>query len=534
MRVRGLATIAITFGLTAAYYLVGKLALQAAHVNPSASPVWPTTGLALAALLLLGLRYWPAVLVGAFLVNVTTFGNAATSLGIAAGNTLEAVLGAWWTIRFAHGRRAFDRPFDFLRFAVLAGLCATAVSASFGVTSLCLGGFAEWSRYATVWTTWWLGDVGGALIVAPLLVLWGTDPRPGWDRERTVEAILLLASVCVAGELVFLGDFFPELTRRPLGILCIPPLLWAAFRFGPRETATAVAVLTVVTTWGTLRGLGPYAGFGANEALLLLQVLLAVCAVTAMSLAAVVRQRGRAHRALQLQAAELLRSNSDLEQFANVVSHDLQEPLRSIRSNAQLLDEGLRGRLGSQADDRIERISRGAGRMQQLVADLLAYARVGSRGQLDPATDGAEVMREVLEDMRLAIEESGARVDVGPLPAVPADRSQLGQLLRNLVGNAIKFRHTEPPEVQVRGERRGGEWVFSVRDNGIGFEMGCADRIFGMFTRLHSRDRFPGTGIGLAICRRIVHGHGGRIWAESEPGRGSTFFFTLPAGAERG
>ena len=167
--------------------------------------------------------------------------------------------------------------------------------------------------------------------------------------------------------------------------------------------------------------------------------------------------------------------------------------------------------------------------MHQLVTDLLAYGRVGARRTTASPADGAEVMREVLEDMRSAIEESGARVEVGPLPSVRADRAQFGQVLRNLLGNAIKFRDSEPPEVLVRAERKGRECVFSVRDNGIGIEMSCAERIFGMFARLHSRERFPGTGIGLATCKRIVQGHGGRIWVESEPGRGSTFFFTLPA-----
>ncbi|MFN0007939.1 MAG: MASE1 domain-containing protein [Planctomycetota bacterium] len=528
MRARGLATIAISISLTAIYFVVGKLSLQAASVSPSASPVWPTTGLALAALILLGTRHWPAVLVGAFLVNASTLGYAATSFGIAVGNTLEAVLGAALTIRFAHGRRAFDRPFDYLRFVVLAGLSATAVSATFGVTSLYLGGFAEWPAYSSVWTTWWLGDAGGALIVAPLVVLWGVNPRLQWSRPQIFEALLLLASLCAVGEFLFLGDLFPELTRRPLGFLCIPPLLWAAFRFGPRETATALAILTAIATWGTLRDLGPYAGFGENESLLLLQAFLAMCSVTAMCLAAVVRQRGRAHQALQIQAVDLARSNADLEHFADVVSHDLQEPLRSIRANAQLLALSAGG-LDSEGRARIDRISRGAQRMQQLVTDLLAYGRVGARGARASSADGAVVMREVLEDMRSAIEESGARVDVGPLPLVHADRAQFGQLLRNLIGNAIKFRRSEPPEVLVRGERCGRECVFSVRDNGIGIEMGCAERIFGMFARLHPHERFPGTGIGLAICKKIVQGHGGRIWVESEPGNGSTFFFTLPA-----
>src|SRR5437867_607978 len=202
-RPRWPTTLAVIVGLTAVYVAAGKLALRVAFLNPSASAVWPPTGIALAALLLFGLRAWPAVLVGAFLVNVTTAGNVATSLGIATGNALEAIVGAGLVERFAGGRDSFQRPQDFLKFGVLAGLVSTTISPTLGVTSLCLGGFTRWAEYGPVWLTWWLGDLGGAMIVAPPLLLWASNPRPGWTRRQILEGAVLLLSLCLIGELEF-------------------------------------------------------------------------------------------------------------------------------------------------------------------------------------------------------------------------------------------------------------------------------------------------------------------------------------------
>jgi integral membrane sensor domain MASE1 len=279
--------------LAGAYTVAGKFGLTLAVIHPSATPVWPPTGIALATLLLLGTRMWPGMALGAFVVNVTTAGSVATSIGIAAGNTLEAVVGAWLVGRFANGPHAFDRARDVFKFAALAAVLATALSATFGVTSLALGGFARWSDYASIWTTWWLGDAAGALIVAPLLVVWAIDARRPWSRRQACEALLLGLSVLLVGLAVF-GGWLPESMRNaPLEFLCAPPLLWAAFRFGQREAATAAALLSALATWGTLRGLGPFAREMPNESLLLLQAFMATSAMTAIAVAAVVAERKR-------------------------------------------------------------------------------------------------------------------------------------------------------------------------------------------------------------------------------------------------
>ncbi len=225
--------------------------------------------------------------------------------------------------------------------------------------------------------------------------------------------------------------------------------------------------------------------------------------------------------------AELARSNADLEQFAYAASHDLQEPLRMVASYVGLLGKRYRGRLDQDADDFIEFAVDGAKRMQELIEDLLTYSRVGTRGKAFEPTDCNRVVDEVIQNLRVLVTEQGALVTRDDLPVINADHTQLAELIQNLVGNAIKFRGEEPPCVHIAAEKSGGQWHFSVEDNGIGIDPKYNDRIFAVFQRLHTRREYPGTGIGLAVCRRIVERHGGRIWFESKPGDGTIFRFTL-------
>jgi signal transduction histidine kinase len=242
-------------------------------------------------------------------------------------------------------------------------------------------------------------------------------------------------------------------------------------------------------------------------------------------------RRKKAEADLVRTAAELIRSNHDLEQFASVASHDLQEPLRMVTGYLQLIEQRYKDKLDADGHEFIGFAVNGARRMQQLINDLLAYARVDSRGKPFEPTDCNQVLEDVLANLTHAVEQSGAAITHDPLPTLDADATQLAQLFQNLIGNAIKFRGAEPPRIHVGAQRKNGDWQLSVSDNGIGIEARHFERIFAMFQRLHTAEQYPGTGIGLAICKKIVERHGGQIWVESEPGKGSTFHFTL-AGAK--
>nr|WP_224242914.1 PAS domain-containing protein [Hyalangium gracile] len=241
-------------------------------------------------------------------------------------------------------------------------------------------------------------------------------------------------------------------------------------------------------------------------------------------------ERRRAEESLRMHAQELARSNEELQQFAYVASHDLQEPLRMVASYTQLLARRYRGKLDSDADEFIGYAVEGVNRMQRLIQDLLAYSRVGTRGRELSPCDAGQALQRAVDNVRATLEETRGELTVAPLPRVLADETQLAQLFQNLLSNALKFHGQAPPKVEVSAQPQGPDWWrFTVKDEGLGIDSQYFDRIFIIFQRLHGREEYPGTGIGLAICKKIVERHGGRIGVESRPGAGSTFWFTLPA-----
>jgi light-regulated signal transduction histidine kinase (bacteriophytochrome) len=236
----------------------------------------------------------------------------------------------------------------------------------------------------------------------------------------------------------------------------------------------------------------------------------------------------RLEQRVRERTAELQRSNAELAQFAYVASHDLQEPLRMVASYTQLLARRYAGKLDADADEFIGYAVDGANRMQRLINDLLAYSRVGSKGENFEPTDCATILDAACANLCAPIDETGTVVTHAALPTVSGEQAQLVQLFQNLLSNAIRYRNDAPPRIHVSTRRQNGEWVFAVKDNGIGIDPQFSERIFTIFQRLHSQAEFPGTGVGLAISKKIVERHGGRIWVKSRPGHGSTFYFTIP------
>jgi signal transduction histidine kinase len=245
-------------------------------------------------------------------------------------------------------------------------------------------------------------------------------------------------------------------------------------------------------------------------------------------------ERKRGQESLAQKVAELARSNADLEQFAYVASHDLQEPLRMVSAYTQLLAESYRGKLDDRADKYIRYAADGAARMQSLIHDLLAFSRVGRQETALASTDCNEIVEHAMDDLRAAVLESSAVVTHGVLPRLMANGSQLQQVFQNLIGNAMKFRSSQAPHIRIAAEKQGNEWVFSVADNGIGISAEHAENVFIIFNRLHTRAEYAGNGIGLAICKKIVERHGGNIQAMPHQGGGTIFQFTLPAGTGPG
>ena len=239
-------------------------------------------------------------------------------------------------------------------------------------------------------------------------------------------------------------------------------------------------------------------------------------------------QNTQLYTQVQELVSNLKRSNAELERFAYVASHDLQEPLRMVTSYLQLLERRYKDRLDGDALEFINYAVDGSNRMKTLISDLLAYSRVGTRGKEFALTDCEEILGRVLGNLQISLEENRAKVTHDPLPKLMADDVQLESLFQNLIGNAVKFHGKKPPKIHVGVKKDEKDWIFSVSDNGIGIDPQYFERIFIIFQRLHNREEYPGTGIGLAISKRIVERHGGRIWIESQPEKGSTFFFTLP------
>src|SRR6266511_799363 len=298
MQSRAFSGLPIIGLLALVYFIAGKFGLMLASLHASASPVWPPAGIALSALLVLGYRAWPAIFVGAFLVNVTTAGNVATSLAVASGNTLEAVCGAWLVNRFAGGTTVFDRPQGVFKFA-LAAMVSTIISPVFGVTSLAVARFADWTNYGAIWLTWWLGDTTGDLLIAPLIILWSIASKRRWQRREAVEVGILLLLLFVLSEAVFGGWLTISAKDYPIAFICGAIVIWTAFRFTQRETATGIFILSAIAIWGTLHGFGPFAAETENQSLLALQYWTAVVTLTAMALSAGMAERGRAEQALR-------------------------------------------------------------------------------------------------------------------------------------------------------------------------------------------------------------------------------------------
>lgn len=507
-------------GTALIYFLAAKGSLLLAIPPGYATAIWPPSGIALALLLLGGRRLWPGILIGAIAANFT-IAQSPASVFIGAGNTLEALAALWLARRLSPDR---EWPFGSLRQVlqlVFAGCVGSFIAATIAVAALSLGGALADDQLRRTWLTWWLGDVGGIMAVTPLVVAWARPVREVFTGARIVELLAFATAVALLAAFFFLN--WMKLARPlPLGFLLLPLVVWAGVRFGEREVTTAILVILGIGIWSTVAGAGPFSALPQNEALLLTQLSMGTLIVAGLAISVTVG-------ALKRTSAALAKAREEMEQFVYVAAHDVQEPLRNVLNFSELLERHLGGGLDAKGREFLGFITGGAARSRRLIEDLLSVSRAG-QGRLAPERIELDrVLDDALANLGPAIEAAGAVLTRDPLPRVVADARLLERVLQNLVGNAIRHHGEGIPRIHVAAQRRGAEWDISIKDDGPGIDPRYFEVVFRMFGRLPQALGRDGTGIGLALCRRIVERHGGRIWVESAPGEGAAFHFTLPA-----
>ena len=518
----------LILALALAYYGVGRLGLATTALPGNVTPVWPPTGLALAALMIGGLRLWPGVAAGALLINGLSSVPLFTAVGMATGNTLEAVAGALLFTRLARGDRSLKSVRDVIAFVGLAALLASTLSATFGVVSLFLGGVIPSDVMWSTWRVWWVGDTLGALVFAPLIL-----------SVRTPHRMTLSAAVDVVGFAVVAGGVTVALSGRHFDhpYVVFPAVIWAALHWRQRGAAALTAVISILAVLDTRAGFGAFHAGTTTHSLWLLATFLAMVAVTGLVLAAVVTERDtQASRNADLTAvlrhnvAELEYANKELEAFTYSVSHDLRAPLRNIDGFSRNLIKRSGDSLDEEAQRYLDRIRSNAKSMGNLIDELLAFSRL----QRQPLKTGDVALNGVVDEAMGLLEAARAGRDVEfvvhPLPTVIGDRGLLVQVYLNLIGNALKFsraRAVAHIEIGTRKDAVTSEQVFFVRDDGVGFDMEYVDKMFGVFQRLHRMEDYEGSGVGLALVARIVTRHGGRVWAEGALEGGATLSFTV-------
>ncbi len=495
------------------YFVSAKIGLKSAFINASATAVWPPTGIALASLLIFGYKVWPAIFIGAFFANLTTAGTVLTSLGIAGGNTLEGIVGAFLINKFGNGRDSFEEPKDIFRFALLGGVVACMVSATIGVTALSLGGLANSNDFSDIWLTWWMGDLGGALIVAPLIIIWSNPWKFNWTLYKVFEASCLLFTLILTSVVIFFGG-----GRYPIDFLIFPVLLWAAFRFDLHITVVATFILSVIATWGTLSGQGPYSRNAQNESLLLLQSFMTVVTTTKLIVASIVEKSRQVDKLKN--------------EFVSMASHELRTPMAAIKGLVAMIRAGRYGEIDEQQRQPLKNISISVEGLILLTNDLLDVARIES-GRLKPniinsPSDG--LIEEIVSELSPIAKQKEVEItiDRADKSIVQMDQSYIRQILHNLLGNALKF--TDHGNVTIWSEASEAVQKIYITDTGIGVPIEDHQKIFNKFQQLTTGSkRPPGTGLGLYISRELAKKMGGSLeLVSSTPSKNTTFVLSLP------
>ena len=502
--------------LFALYFSTGRLGLSLGAVNGFATLVWFPSGLAVTALLLFGFRLWPGIFLGAVLVNFVTGAPLLVAAGIGIGNTLEAIacvaLLRRWQVRFA-----LDSLRDVLLLVLLAAPASTLVSATFGVSSLMLGGVISWSALLPTWSAWWAGDLISILILTPLLLTWHTWPQATRSLTRLAEVSLLTLCVLVIGLVVFLAALHPDHSGYPLTYLVSPPLVWSALRFGPRGASATSAAFASLAVVGTIQGVSPFATGSLSERLFFLQGFMGITAVSTLILAAVMAER----RALEQRK----------DTFISMASHELRTPLTILQGYTDLLHRQMEELGHPQALHYLARMATQIKQLSRLIDDCLDLSKIQA-GRLTFAEEAVDVdtlVGEVVESLQPQNTQQRISIEGSAQCNVIGDRERLGQVVSNLLTNAMKY-SPRAERIIVHLSHSSESLTVSVQDFGMGIPKAHLEKIFERFYRISpERDRSaPGLGIGLYIASYIIEHHGGKLRVESVEGQGSTFSFSLP------
>ncbi|HUF64646.1 MAG TPA: MASE1 domain-containing protein [Gemmatimonadaceae bacterium] len=525
--------------LAALYVTAARFGLALDAVAGFATLVWAPTGLAFAALLLRGYRLWPGVALGALLANLWAGAPVGAALGIALGNTLEAVVAVYALRQIPAFRASLERLVDVVAYIFLAAVMSTVVSATIGTATLRLSGIITVAETAAAWRTWWLGDMIGALVVAPVILVWGSTHRAMPERRRLLETLALAATVITASLLIFTFPIAPG-TQALQAYLLFPPLIWAALRFGKRGAVTATFAASVIAVWGTINGGGAFAAATLYESLQELQIFMGVTATTFLLLGASMSERRRAHLELRVARETAEAANRAKAEFLAVVSHELRTPLNAISGYGEMLAMELSGPLTSEQGDAISRIQRNAQHLLTLIEEVLSFAR-NEAGRLRFTTTSVCV-RTAIAELEPLVGAELQKKELRFLQKPPendlrvrADPEKLRQILLNLVGNAIKFTPSGG-QISVGATRERDTARIWVSDTGVGIPRDKLTRVFEPFYQVEggATRRYPGFGLGLAIALDFARAMDGDMRIDSSPGGGTTVSVLLPLGERAG
>ena len=512
--------------IAALYVLAARAGLRLDAVSGFAALVWPPTGIALAAVLLGGPRIWPGILIGALVANVLTGAPTLAAGGVATGNTLEAVVGAFALKRVTGFRPGLDRLRDVIALIVFAALLATMISATIGVTSLRLAGLVAAENIGETWRTWWVGDAIGALLVAPAILVWASGPRLRLSPARLVEAAVLALGVVFASSIIFVAPITPD--GGPLGkaYVFFPLLMWAAIRFGQRGSVTATVVVSAIAVVGTVLWQDLSTRPTLHESLLAVQTFMGITAATFLVLGASISERERSREQLREARDVATEANRAKAEFMAVMSHELRTPLNAIAGYAELLLLGVSGPLTPKQNDAVARIRSNEEHLLALIEDVLSFAKIEA-GRI-PVTPQSVAVCEELDSLEPLLRPALLRHELTYIwrgcdatLMVKADPVKLRQILLNVLGNAIKF---TPPQgrIELTALRSSDRVSICVSDTGIGIEADKIDRVFEPFFQGQTGPtrEYAGVGLGLAISRDFVRAMGGEIEVRSPLGEG--------------